>query len=211
MNAPVLVCFAAPQEASPFRALARSRETITVLITGMGARNAERAAREAIETSRPGTVFTSGFAGALAPQLRVGDVVFETGDASLAEKLCAAGASPVRFCSSLQVAVTRAEKAALAAMHQAAAVEMESAVIQELCATRGIPCATVRAISDAADEDLPLDFNACFTAENQFRYGRLMLAVLRAPQKIPALLRLGRNSSFAARQLAHILLTVIGR
>ena len=211
MNAPVLVCFAAPQEAKPFRALTRARGGITVLVTGMGARNAEQATRNALEALRPGTVFTSGFAGALVPELRVGDVVFETAEARLAEKLREAGASPVRFCSSPRVAVTRSEKAALGVMHHAAAVEMESAVIQELCATRGIPCATVRAVSDAAGEDLPLDFNTCFTSQKDFSYVRLMLAVLRAPQKVPALLRLGRNSSFAARQLARTLVTVIGR
>ena len=69
----------------------------------------------------------------------------------------------------------------------------------------GVECVTLRAISDTADEDLPLDFNALMTAEEKLSPLKLALAVLKAPQKIPALLRLGRNSATAAARLAEVL------
>ena len=77
MNAVTLVCFAVPQEAKPFRAIAEQRADIRVVVTGMGRGNAQRAAREALKQFEPRRVVTSGFAGALDPELRVGDLIFD--------------------------------------------------------------------------------------------------------------------------------------
>jgi hypothetical protein len=40
-------------------------------------------------------------------------------------------------------------------------------------------------------------------------YGRLILALLGSPSKIPAMLRLQRQTQLAARNLAHVLSRVI--
>jgi hypothetical protein len=86
---------------------------------------------------------------------------------------------------------------------------MESATIASVCREMGIACVILRAISDVAGEDLPLDFNVLMTAEQTLSPAKLLLAVLRAPHRIPALLRLGRNSALAARQLADVLAATI--
>ena len=198
MSALTLVCFAVPQEAAPFQKLVRGRAGVRVLITGMGARHAERAAREAVHELRPARVFTCGFAGALNPALVIGDVVCPR------ETICW-GAKPVVFHCASRVAITVAEKQALRAQTGADVVEMESAVITRVCRAAGVECVTLRAISDTAHEDLPLDFNALMTAEEKLSPLKLALAVLKAPQKIPALLRLGRNSATAAARLAEVL------
>ena len=198
MSALTLVCFAVAQEAAPFQKLVRGRAGVRVLITGMGARHAERAAREAVHELRPARVFTCGFAGALDPALVIGDVVCPR------ETICW-GAKPVLFHCASRVAITVAEKQALRAQTGADVVEMESAVITRVCHAAGVECVTLRAISDTADEDLPLDFNALMTAEEKLSPLKLALAVLKAPQKIPALLRLGRNSATAAARLAEVL------
>ena len=91
------------------------------------------------------------------------------------------------------------------------AVEMESEVIQGICHERGIPCATVRVISDAAHEDLPLDFNQLAKPDLRLDYGKLLWAVAKAPGKIPALLRLQRNSTQAAQRLAEALVRLLPR
>src|SRR5260370_42694508 len=89
------------------------------------------------------------------------------------------------------------------------AVEMESQIIRAICRAHGIPRATIRVISDAANEHLPLDFNALMTDEQKLNYAKLILAVLGSPGKIPALLRLPRQTQEAANNLAAVLSKVI--
>jgi nucleoside phosphorylase len=202
MNARVLVCFAVQQEAKPFLQLTRGREQIRTLITGIGAVNAEREFRREVEKGRPEIVFTCGFAGALHPGLKIGDVV-------CAQDTPVPGAKPVAFACVERVAITVAEKSALRARLGADAVEMESGIITWLCRELKLPCVTLRAISDTAHENLPLDFNALMTADQKLSGAKLAVALLRAPQKIPALMRLGRNSGRAANQLAEVLHSAI--
>jgi adenosylhomocysteine nucleosidase len=209
MSAPVLVCFALEGEAKPFRMFVRYRPDVRVLVTGMAQRNTERAIQAALLSNPPRMVFTCGVAGALDPALKVGDVLFHTRDENLAARLASAGARDGVITCEDHVAVTRAQKAALRERTGADAVEMESAFIQSACSAVGLPCATVRAISDAAHDDLPLDFNLLWTSGQKLSPAKLALAILRAPQKIPALMRLGRSSAFAARQLAQVLSRVI--
>lgn len=104
-----------------------------------------------------------------------------------------------------RVATTGDEKRRLLESTGADAVEMESSVIRARCRTRGIPAATVRVISDEADEALPLDFNTLMTARGTLDFPRLVGLILCHPGAIPGLLRLGRRSAAAARSLAQVL------
>lgn len=176
------------------------------LITGMGRRNASTQFEQALRRFSPERVVTCGFAGALNPEFKIGDVLFdEDFDAGMEKALLSAGAVPAKFHCSVRVAVTAAEKAELWKTTGADAVEMESSVIRSLCRARGIPSATVRVISDAANDDLPLDFNALMTSEQKISMPRLMFALLKSPRSVPKLLELQRNTRFAARRLAEVL------
>jgi adenosylhomocysteine nucleosidase len=97
----------------------------------------------------------------------------------------------------------------LRAQTGADAVEMESAAIQAVCAEAGVPCATVRVISDAAGEDLPLDFNRFTRPDYRLDFGRLLWAVVRTPAVVRPLLRLRRTTRAAALRLAAVLTEVI--
>src|SRR6185503_20338017 len=103
--------------------------------------------------------------------------------------LLTAGACPVKFHCVDRVAITVDEKRELWETTGADAVEMESQIIRAICRAHGIPSATIRVISDAAQENLPLDFNALMTGDHELNYPRLVLALLSSPRKIPALLR----------------------
>ncbi len=164
-----------------------------------------------METSPPGTVFTCGFAGGLNPALSIGDVVFETGNEELQKQLLGAGAKPARFFCAPLIATTVAEKEELRHNTGADAVEMESEIIHEICRERGITCATVRVISDTAHEDLPLDFNKLSKPDQSLDFGKLAKAIAKSPGKIPALLRLQRNTKYAAQRLALVLEKVIAK
>jgi adenosylhomocysteine nucleosidase len=207
----VLICFALEEEAAPFRKIAAGKSGVAILVMGIGRQNAERTVREFLATQSPVQVFTCGFAGGLNPDLKLGDVVFEIGnqseppDVGYYEELAAAGAKPVKFFCADRIATTVAEKKKLRAETGADAVEMESAAVHDVCCERGIPCATVRVISDTANEDLPLDFNALAKADKSLDFGKLALAIAKSPGKIGALMELQKKISFAAKRLAAVL------
>jgi adenosylhomocysteine nucleosidase len=202
-----LVCFAVKEEAAWFYPLASGRGDIKTLITGMGRRNAEIAIRKALVEPLPTLVLTCGFAGGLNPELATGTVLFSTEDQSgLASALNGAGAQPGRFHCADRVATSASEKHALREATDADAVEMESAVIRAFCREHQIPSATVRVILDGATDDLPLDFNQLMNTENEIDNRKLALTVSRAPWKIPALLRMRKQASSAARRLAEVLI-----
>lgn len=203
-----LVCFAVKEESKPFlRTNAAQRARL--LLTGMGAANAQRAIRAELARATPRRVLSAGFAGGLAPGLAMGTVVFSSPDEELARSLQSAGALSARFHCTERVATTALEKRALREQTGADAVEMESAIICGVCGRQGIANATVRVILDIATEDLPLDFNTLMNTRQELAPGKLGLALLRQPQKIPALLRLQRRSAAAAEALAQVLTRAI--
>jgi adenosylhomocysteine nucleosidase len=232
-----LVCFALKEEAAPFRKMAAgtaaAAPAASILITGIGRPNAEKSLREFLATHSPELVLTCGFAGGLNPDLKLGDVVFELTDwrgelhepqtekesgtrvtrpsesSSLREKFSAAGAKPVKFFCADRIATTAAEKKQLRAETGADAVEMESAAIHAICRERGIPCASVRVISDTASEDLPLDFNQLTKPDRNLDFSKLAWTIARSPGKIGALLRLQKKTRFAAEKLASVLGKII--
>jgi len=181
-----------------------------------------------IETGAlPELVLTCGFAGGLNPDLKLCDVVFEIsrsrGDETQIkrerqpetphvvsyEKLVAAGAKPAKFFCADRIVITAAEKKKLRDETGADAVEMESEAVHAVCRERGIPCATVRVISDTANEDLPLDFNRLAKPDKSLDYGKLLWAIAKSPAKTGALMKLQKRTRFAAERLAEVLAKIV--
>jgi adenosylhomocysteine nucleosidase len=208
---PVLVCFALKEEAGAFQKLAAQHPAVSMLITGMGRENSRRTLLARLKERTPAYVLTCGFAGGLNPRLAIGDVLFSTSDPELLARLTAAHAEPGKFLCASRIATTAAEKAELRRTTGADAVEMESEAFEQVCGERGIRVATVRVISDSAQEDLPLDFNQLSRPDWSLDYGKLAWTVAKSPGKIPALLRLQKNSNRAAARLAEVLVNVIAR
>jgi adenosylhomocysteine nucleosidase len=204
-----LVCFAVKEEATAFRRLVAGRGDVSIIVSGMGSRNAENAVHTFLADNKPALVLTCGFAGGLDPSLTPGAVVFETTQPHLAEKLSAAGAKPATSMCADHVAVTAVEKCQLRKDLGVDFVEMESGTIQTMCLGTGIPCATVRVISDTANENLPLDFNQLYRPDMSLDFGKLMWTIAKSPGKIAALMRLQKRCRFAAEQLAAVLVKVV--
>jgi uridine phosphorylase len=120
------------------------------------------------------------------------------------------GAIAAKFYCHRRVAITAAEKRELWRQTGADAVEMESSVIRTICREFKIPSATVRVISDDAQQDLPLDFNALMTADDRINYLKLAWAVLSRPSRIAKLIEFQRQTLDAARRLGAVLEDLLG-
>lgn len=201
-NATILVCFAVPEE----KAFFRPPPQVAVLVSGMGKANAEKALRKYLETHNPKLVLTCGFAGGLNPTLENGALVYDA-DAgfSLLDKLNRTGARAGTFHCADRILVSASDKQNCFLQTRADAVEMESAVMRRICRERGIPSATLRVISDTANEDLPLDFNRLVDAEHRMQWGKLAFALLRSPGRIPELMRFQKRVQAAAKNLGQAL------
>lgn len=199
-----------------------ARAQVLLLAGGMGARRAGAAAEALLHAWPPDLLVIAGVAGALSPSLQVGDVV--AADAVDAEgeilippvvpKPAKSALSAVGTLLSIdRVLITAEEKRKAHASNPLTltpspprlAVEMETAAAARVAQARGVPWAAVRAISDAASESLPLDFNRLRGADGGLPIARVALAALARPRCIPGLLRLGRNTSLAAEALARYL------
>ena len=206
---PILVCFAVKEEAEMFQKILVSRPRAVVLLTGMGKKNAEASIRKALRQVRPALVLSCGFAGGLSPLLPAETIVFDGTDPEMEATLLGLGGFGVRFHCADRVAVTALEKRALRKSTGADVVEMESASIGAVCNEAGIPFATVRVILDAAEEDLPLDFNRLMTAKQEMNYLKLAGALAKSPGKIGELKQFQKRCQSAALKLAATLVKII--
>ncbi len=165
---------------------------------------------------KPNVCISSGLAGGLRADLRSGEVVVARKSSlikgegkirsrrSLVALAEATGATVVEsFLTNTQI-VSQAEfKRSMGEFGDV--VEMESFHIMAMTSGPQIPSVAIRAISDTADEDLPLDFGRAIGADGQLNYRQLLLQIGRYPHKIPAMMRFGKRSEQAAQNLAGFL------
>ncbi len=182
-------------------------QQMIAIANGAGAARASAAVDSVLSITRALTVCSTGFCGALDPELRIGDVfVADTVDGMPAqhpqsEKPHRSGA----LTSSGTIAASAAEKQALRASG-ASAVDMESAAIAQRAAHYSVPFYCVRSVSDLAEETFANDFQAALGADGRYRVARLLAGALARPtQRFPELLRLQRRCGIAARRLGAFL------
>lgn len=225
-SAPGLVTFAVPEESRPFlRAwgdATGSRPTrkgpscwrfvdLDVLVTGMGARNAESCLDRFLVAHHPRWIVTAGFAGGLDPEFPRGTVGVSSDpgflDAALSK---GSGLRRMSFHESRRVVHTTAAKADLHRTSACQAVDMESGTIRRISMARGIPSATIRVVSDDATEDLPLDFGSLMGPDDRIDWVRLALLLLGSPSLIPRLIRFQGQLRPCADRLAKALVDALG-
>ena len=177
---------------------------LLLVANGVGARRAASAVDAACEVFQPDAIISTGFCGALDPQLGVADVVVGTSVAAADrryEALPVATASPHHagvVCSIDRVAQTAEEKRRLRA-GGAIVVEMEAAGVAARAQARGLPFYCVRAVTDLAGETMANDFNAALRADGHFDTMVLLRETLRRPlARLPELCRLRQRSVRAA-------------
>ncbi len=201
----VLVCFAVPEEAAPFKSRARNKESIVVLVTGMGGLNAQQSFVNALETCHPTLVITSGFAGGLNPALRQGEIVGNWDPEFPISIVKGSEAKLIRFhCSDVVISQAR-QKRFLFEAGRGDAVEMESQIIRKECAIRGIPSATLRIVLDVARESLALDFEEVLDSHKRIVWAKFAVWLLKHPSAIPKLIAFNKQVRACARKLSDSL------
>lgn len=211
---------------APCQARFRGPEWLTVLVlqTGIGA----RAMLPALEwllarpilgkvPYRPKVVISAGFAGALRDEFHVGDVILATEivdsegtrwPTTWPGELPAGEWRPplhrARLLGSAKLVGAPAEKHALGQHFEAAAVDMESAVVARLCSQHDVPFACLRVISDNADTALSPALLALLK-DGRISPWRTLVALCQEPRLVAEMWRLARDTRIAAEQLRHAL------
>lgn len=154
-----------------------------------------------------------GIAGGLAPGLATGAVVIgravRTGtagyacDADLAAGLAAAlpAAAPGVVWGGDVIVDTAMAKARLYRESGADIVDLESAAVAAAAAQTGLPFGVLRAVADPAAHGLPPAALVGLDAEGRPAIWPVLRALARSPGQLPALIRLGRQSSAAMAAL----------
>jgi hypothetical protein len=166
-----------------------------LVANGPGPRSVEEVLRQKMDVSG---IINTGFCGALDPALKIGDIVMWRG----AELACSMAFASGEISSSDHVVVTAVEKRQLREKTGAIAAEMEAGAVKKIATMWGAPFYCVRAVSDTANEDMPLDFNLYRDSAGRFSLPKIALAAVSRPfTRIAALRRLEANCNVASESL----------
>jgi adenosylhomocysteine nucleosidase len=203
---------------------------ILLVQTGMGKQRAQAATRHLVERYPITTLVSLGFAGALADELRAGDVVLYSAvhcadDASSQQgAYCVSDDLPARATWTLEdeavnifckpgVTVSHAvllpeKKAELADAFDASVVDMESYWIAEIASEAQIPFVIIRSVSDTRREKL-LPFDQMMDEDGNVLWRAAAGYFLRHPQHLAVVGHLYRNARVAQRSLAASIDSVV--
>jgi adenosylhomocysteine nucleosidase len=189
---------------------------IVILHTGVG----EKICRYRLENLLQETGFTflisSGFAGAVREDLRVGDLILAENFSnpellSVAQRILNNRiVHTAKLFTSKTIIDSLPERSAIAQRHGAAAIDMETESIANACLARGIPLLSLRVISDTSTESLPAPPNVLFDVDDQkTNFVKLSLYLLLHPRANRRLFRFARQIRLARQNLADALITLL--
>ena len=182
---------------------------VLLAANGVGWKRAAAAVDAAHSVFPADGVVSTGFCGALDPDLRIGDAIVATCIAGPegrypAQPVSAGGSASQGLVISIDhVAALAAEKRSLRGAG-GSAVEMEAAGVARRAQALGLPFFCVRAVTDLASEDLANDFNEALRPDGHFDTIVIIRQMLRRPGvRLPELLRLRQNCARAAKTLGE--------
>lgn len=204
---------------------------VTVLVTGIGTEASAQAMglmmKMADEDQHFDICISSGLAGALQEKLNPGDIIAPEliiaenkyadvqreklmVDAELRKQAIEGGAVAADcLFTSDEVMVKAGVKRACSSRAQL--VDMESFEIVKEAQAWGARSVVVRAISDKAEEDLPINFNVTLSKKHKVSTAKIVWELAKNPLALPALLRFAGQSRKAAEKLAKFLESYIQR
>jgi adenosylhomocysteine nucleosidase len=197
-------------------------------LSGVGETATRRAAARLLTLGRPQVFMSVGFGGGLTPEVDPGALVLgasyyhyspktevlreislpvaSPGAADLARRLTAAGAPA--FPGSIVTASVILDKARLATSLQNLAypvLDQETGAAAEVSAAHGLPFLGLRAVTDAAGEEIPGFIAEALSAHRTPGPGMALGWLARDPRRFWQLVHYWRRSNLAARNLARAL------
>ncbi|MFM8953087.1 MAG: hypothetical protein ACKOOF_08530 [Planctomycetaceae bacterium] len=187
-------------------------------VAGVGREAAAQAARRLILGHRPQLVVSAGFAGGLAPDLDRGSLIraarVTLPDCAKELRLghaAAANGRDLTIVTTDHILTTPAEKADLRTASGADAVDMETFAVAEVAAAEGLPCGSLRVISDDAGQTLPREVAMLARPQSAMRrLGAAIGAIGRRPRAATDLWRLWEHAVVDGRTLATGLVDLCG-
>jgi len=192
-----------------FRFLAGNTDVVLVC-GGIGAEAARRAAVAMIEVYAPTVIYSVGFAGALDPSLKAGEVV------QPAQVIDVTDGSRVTLSEGKGVLVSfgsvasPAQKAQLRGSYGAQLVDMEAAAVWHAAEAHGVKFMAVKAISDEFDFTFP-EIEKFVDAHGRFQEGRFARFVMVRPWLWGKVNRLAQGSNRAVSGLNDWLISSLNR
>lgn len=187
----------------------RANDSVSIAVcSGMGADAARRAFVEAESDGPLDMVLSAGWAGAVIPDLEGGEVrvLSHIVDAQTGEQFHLNNSQPQWTLVTTPHVADHAEKSRLRAAYPGATmIDMEAATVARLAQMRGIPVGCIKGVSDSASACLP-DLNPFISARGQLRMIPFLAHLALRPRYWPSIAQLSRNSSKAAKAMAHVIL-----
>jgi len=161
-------------------------------------------------------VLSFGIAGGLAAGLPSGTLVaarqvlyggrsFVADEAWLDLLIQRTGARRADIAASDTALTSAVAKSLLHGRTGAIAVDMESGIAARIAAEHGVPFAALRAIADRAEDAIPKAALCGLNPDGSVAPHRVLAALMRRPQDLPGLIRLGRASALAHAALRQAL------
>ena len=193
---------------------------ISLLVSGMGAERARRAASKMIDAGFNALV-SWGMAGALAADIEPGALIIPETIVSGAGKVyptakkwrssvikrlkdCPTDIYLGQLSDSMHVLTLGSEKYRVRQQTDALAVDMESAAIAETACRNQTPFLVIRAVSDSSTMSIPDSVTKFSGPYGEVHVLRLILSLLRRPADIGELVTLARGFRAAIRTLEWI-------
>ena len=203
-------------ELAPFKKLAC--DSCLLLETGMGRGNAARSLHSFLSKQNIRAVISIGLAGALSPNLEIGDLVIvrkflDQIEAKASPKLVALASgirikdfnvyngSVLTVDEIINTAEQRKHLTTKFCDDGTSILDMESSAIAKSCHAFQIPFVIIRSISDRFNEDLPINFNKCLGNDGNLKMTKILLEVLLNPLSLKGLLILRKRSKSCTRNL----------
>jgi nucleoside phosphorylase len=228
----IAITFALPAESSEFLRCLRDRTSaerngvrivrgkmdgrmIEVLHTGVGEKACRQRVEKFLQDQQFDLLISTGFAGALNDQLKVGDLLlaknFSTVD--LHERRSFFSSFPIHAADLLTVAGlidSSEERNKIARTSGAAAVDMETEFIARACAEHGISLLSLRVITDTPRKPFPAPPQVLFDiAKQRTDLVKLAAFFLTHPNRVSRLVQFARGIAHARKTLANALVTVV--